>query len=59
MALVPLSDTIYTHGMPRDEIKIILSLKILNGRLDSGQITVPNGNKDGSDYHKVLDIREV
>lgn len=59
LALVPLSDTIYTHGKPRDEIKIILSLKILNGRLDSGQITVPNGNKDGSDYYKVLDIREV
>lgn len=58
LAPVPLSDTIYTHGKPREQIKIILTLKILNGRLDSGQVTVPNGNKDGSDYHKVLDIRE-
>lgn len=58
LAQVPLNDTIYTHGKQRDEVKIILTLKILNGRLESGHVTVPEGNEDGSDYEKVLDIRE-
>lgn len=58
LATFILDDTLYTNGKQRDEIKIILTLKILNGRLHSGSVIVPDGNKDGSDYEKVLDIRE-
>ena len=56
---VSIDDLIYTHGKQRDQIRIMLALNVVNGRLDSGSVVVPNGNKDGSDYEKVLELRRL